>query len=421
MRPHLLVQRERRLQQAVRRLQSAEPGELLEHRVRIGGQVRVGGQVADVGVEARALRVVVAGREMPVAAQPPGLAARDDEQLGMRLQADDAVHDLRADRLEALGPVDVRLLVEARLQLDDRHHLLAAARAVDQQVHQRRLRAGAVDRLLDREHRRVVDCFAQQLHDRLERLERMVQQHVAGLQPREDRVLARQAALRPDRLVGREAQRGRVGLVDQLVQAHQVDRPVDPVERPLRQPELLQQERRQLLRTGVDDLEPDRLAEVARRQPGAQRLAQVRHVVGVDLEIGVAGDPELRERLDLAAGEQLAEVGADHAGQQHEDLAAVGQRVGKADHARQHARHLDDRHAVAPPERILAAEPRDEVQRLVRDLRKRMRRVEADRHQQRPDLRLEEAPDPALLRRRCARRGSARRCPRAPAAASRRR
>ena len=75
------------------------------------------------------------------------------------------------------------------------------------------------------------------------------------------------------------------------------------------------------------------------------------------------------------------------------------------DHARQHARHLDDRRRVAPAERVLAGEPGDEVERLVGDLRERMRRVEADRHEQRPDLGLEEAADPARARPRCGRRG----------------
>ena len=110
--------------------------------------------------------------------------------------------------------------------------------------------------------------------------------------------------------------------------------------------ELLEQELRQLGRAGVDDLEPDRLAEVARGQAGAQRLAQVADV-GIDLEVGVARDAELREGLDLAAREKLAEVGADHARQQHEDLARRRSVARQLDHARQHARHLDDRDRVA--------------------------------------------------------------------------
>ena len=134
------------------------------------GELGVGGEVADVGVQARGLRVVVAGRQVRVArsSRRACLAARDEQQLGVRLQPDDAVHHLRAHRLEPLGPVDVGLLVEARLQLDHRHHFLAAPRRLDQQVHQRRLAAGAVDGLLDRQHVGVVHRLAQELHHRLE-------------------------------------------------------------------------------------------------------------------------------------------------------------------------------------------------------------------------------------------------------------
>ena len=124
----------------------------------------------------------------------------------MCLQPDDAVHDLRADRLEPLGPVDVGLFVEARFQLDDRHHFLAALGRRDQQIHQGRLAADAVDRLLDREHIGVVHRLAQELHHRLERFERMVQQHVAFAQPLEHRLQMRQPPLRPRRLVGGESQ-----------------------------------------------------------------------------------------------------------------------------------------------------------------------------------------------------------------------
>ena len=136
---------------------------------------------------------------------------------------------------------------------------------------------------------------------------------------------------------------------------------------------------------------------MARRQSGAHRLAQIRHVV-VDLEIGVAGDAELREGLDFAAREQLAEMGADHAGQQHEGLPARCELVGHLDDARQHARHLDDRDRVLAAERVVPGQACNEVQRLVGYLRKRVRRVEPHRDEQRADLLLEELIDPAPLR-----------------------
>jgi len=135
VREHPRLQRERRLQQHLERLHLAEARELLEDGVDVGGDVLHGREEAEVGVEPSRARVVVAGREMRVALHPLPLAARDEEHLGVRLQADDAVDDLGADRLQALRPVDVRLFLETRLQLDDGHHLLAQARGLDQQVH----------------------------------------------------------------------------------------------------------------------------------------------------------------------------------------------------------------------------------------------------------------------------------------------
>ena len=134
-------------------------------------------------------------------------------------------------------------------------------------------------------------------------------------------------------------------------------------------------------------------------QAQAQRRPQVAHVFLADRQLGMARDAELRELADLAAGEQQVEVGADHAGERHQQLALARHLVGDADQARQHARHLDDADLVLAPEGVLPAQPHDEVERLVGDLREGMRRIEAHRHQQRAHLALEILVHPLLLRR----------------------
>ena len=58
-------------------------------------------------------------------------------------------------------------------------------------------------------------------------------------------------------------------------------------------------------------LQPHRRAEPAPGQLPLQRLQQVLVAVLVDLELGVAGDPEQVVLDDLHAGEQLAQVGGD--------------------------------------------------------------------------------------------------------------
>ena len=55
----------------------------------------------------------------------------------MRLQSDDAVDDVHTRALELARPCDVRVLVEARLEFDEREHLLAGVRGVDERVDDR--------------------------------------------------------------------------------------------------------------------------------------------------------------------------------------------------------------------------------------------------------------------------------------------
>ena len=71
---------------------------------------------------------------MDIAAQPGALAADDEQRLAVRLEPDQAVDDVRAGLLELAGPVDVRLLVEAGLDLDEDDDLLALLGGADQVV-----------------------------------------------------------------------------------------------------------------------------------------------------------------------------------------------------------------------------------------------------------------------------------------------
>ena len=203
---------------------------------------------------------------------------------------------------------------------------------------------------------------------------------------------------RPGGLVGRKAQRVGVGLVDQLGQAHQVDRAVDHEQGLRRQAELLQQEVGQVGRAGAHHFQAHRLAELARAHLGAQGLAQVGHVVFVHFQVGVARQAELRESLDLAAREELVQVRADDAGQQHEALLPLRhQPLGQGDDAWQHPRDAHDGDVVVAAESVHAAQTHDEIQRLVGDLREGVRGVQADGHQQRAHLTAEEIGHPLTL------------------------
>ena len=165
----------------------------------------------------------------------------------MRLEAKHPVHHLGASALERLGPVDVRFLVKARLQLHHHHHFLAQPHRLAQKFQQLQVRAGAINGLLDGDHRRVKHGFAQQRKHRIEALVRLVHQRVPGVQMREQRAGARQIN-RPARRPGREQQRGLAGQIDQLRQAHQIHRAFHAVHGRLGQFKLVQQEGAEKLR-----------------------------------------------------------------------------------------------------------------------------------------------------------------------------
>jgi len=61
-----------------------------------------------------------------------GLVAHDKGRLRVHLEAHQAIDDVHAGRLQRLGPLDVGPLIEARLQLDEHRHLLAALGGSDQ-------------------------------------------------------------------------------------------------------------------------------------------------------------------------------------------------------------------------------------------------------------------------------------------------
>ena len=97
----------------------------------------VAGHQAVVGVQARGLRDGSCRCPVAIAPEPLVLAAHDHDELGVRLEAEHAVHDVRAGLLQLVRELDVRLLVEARPQLDDDRDVLAGLRGLDQRADDR--------------------------------------------------------------------------------------------------------------------------------------------------------------------------------------------------------------------------------------------------------------------------------------------
>ena len=105
---------------------AAVAGEVVEQLGQVGAEIGVGGQQAEVLVERRGLRVVVAGADVAVAADAVGLLAHDERRSwrassGRRRRTRRGRPPASSTRAQ----LDVGLLVEARLELDERDHLLA--------------------------------------------------------------------------------------------------------------------------------------------------------------------------------------------------------------------------------------------------------------------------------------------------------
>ena len=106
---------------------------------------------------------------MAVVDQRAALPAHHHRELRVGLQLDEAVDDLRAGALEIARPADVGLLVEARLELDQRRHRLARFGRLDQRAHDRAVGRGAIERLLDRHDIGIARRLVEELHDHVER------------------------------------------------------------------------------------------------------------------------------------------------------------------------------------------------------------------------------------------------------------
>ena len=141
----------RRDEQRRERRRPRAAGQEVEQRDDVAGDRRVGREQPDVLVEPRRARVVVAGRDVRVAAHAVVLLADDERGLAVGLQAADAEDDVRADLLELPRPVQVPRLVEARVQLDHAGDLLAGLGGADQRLDERRVVADPVDGHLDRD------------------------------------------------------------------------------------------------------------------------------------------------------------------------------------------------------------------------------------------------------------------------------
>ena len=98
LREDRLLERRRRGQQlSVRPLRPVAGRQVVEELGEALADRRVARDEAEVAVDARGLRVVVAGAEVRVPAEAVEVPPHDEDHLAVRLQADDAVRDVDSD------------------------------------------------------------------------------------------------------------------------------------------------------------------------------------------------------------------------------------------------------------------------------------------------------------------------------------
>src|SRR6267142_816759 len=126
-----------REQEVVEASRARVAGEEVEQLGEIFAERVATGEEPEIAVDATRPHVVVAGGEVAVAPETVSFLPDDEARLAVGLEARAAVDDVSAYLLERTGPADVRLLVEARLQLDEDGDLLAVLDGRAQRVRDR--------------------------------------------------------------------------------------------------------------------------------------------------------------------------------------------------------------------------------------------------------------------------------------------
>src|SRR5690242_12210559 len=99
--------------------------------------------------------MVVAGTGMHVGRELTGLATDNEGKLGVSLELNEAVDDLRTRALEVPRPADIGFLIKPRLQLDQGGYRLSGFCRLDQLLHDRGFGRRPIKSLFDSDDVRI--------------------------------------------------------------------------------------------------------------------------------------------------------------------------------------------------------------------------------------------------------------------------
>src|SRR4029077_9753934 len=121
--------------------------------------------------------MIISRSEMGVAADSILFSTHDKSEFSVGLQAHDPVNHVNSGLLQGSRPLDIRRLVEARLQLNDDCNLLTTFSRLGKRSHNRGISTGAIECLLDRQNVRILSCLLNEIEHSLKALIRMVNQN----------------------------------------------------------------------------------------------------------------------------------------------------------------------------------------------------------------------------------------------------
>ena len=172
------MQVERRHPEFFQGLKLADAGQQIKEVCGVLAEVRLAGQQAQIGVKPRGGRIVIAGGEMHVAPDAPGLGADHERDLGMDFISDQPVNDVDSGLLEPAGPFDVVGLVKSGAEFYDGGDLFAVIHGVHQGADDARVAPGAIESLFDGQHLRIFRGPFQKMNHAGEVLIRVMQEDV---------------------------------------------------------------------------------------------------------------------------------------------------------------------------------------------------------------------------------------------------
>ena len=269
--------------------------------------VLIGRENPHVRIDLGSGGVVVARAHMSVAHNALLFPAHHKTQLGVNFHAHNTVDHIHARLFKFLGPRNVALLIETGLEFHHGRHLLAAPAGLDKGLHDWRVVAAAVKRLLDGDDAGIDGSVVHKVEYRFEAVIRMMHEKIAVTDALKNGVAVFREHGRDAAGMRRYLERGTI----HAVQGHQGgkrQRSLHAVDLEGTQMEFLHQEFGKLGRHAVCRLEADHVAETALIHEIFHGFKQIIGLVLFNFQVRIAGDAEETHILDGVPREQRRQV-----------------------------------------------------------------------------------------------------------------